>query len=111
MNYEKFEGHTPGPWIQEGRFVYALMNNDGFGPAHINRFWLQVDAQPGWNIPVQEMLSNAALITAAPELLEENKRLREALELALKTLQDIQGKYYGDPIPDSVFEVVTSALK
>lgn len=95
IDYSKFKGYTQGPWVVIGKTVWD------------NESQPLLDCHTGRKADA----ANARLAAAAPELLAENKRLREALELALKTLQDIQGKYYGDPIPDSVFEAVTSALK
>ena len=100
IDYSKSEGHTPGPW-RESNGIFAIVDFQNRAIVLDLAEWMTAS----------ERDANAALIAAAPELLAENKQLREALEIALKTLQDIQGKYYGDPIPDSVFEAVTSALK
>ena len=54
-------GHTPGPWLVEGRTVYAL-NDDGY-----NRFSALVQDA---HTPGDELEANARLIAAAPELLE-----------------------------------------
>lgn len=53
--------HTPGPWMVEGRTVYAL-NDDGY-----NRFSALVQDA---HTPGDELEANAQLIAAAPELLE-----------------------------------------
>lgn len=53
--------HTPGPWMVEGRTVYAL-NEDGY-----NRFSALVQDA---HTPGDELEANAQLIAAAPELLE-----------------------------------------
>jgi hypothetical protein len=53
--------HTPGPWLVEGRTVYAL-NDDGY-----NRFSALVQDA---HTPGDELEANARLIAAAPELLE-----------------------------------------
>ncbi len=58
--------HTPGPWIREGRFVYAL------GKCRTNVF--SVNVQSGGNgsdaATSVELEANARLIVAAPKLLE-----------------------------------------
>lgn len=53
--------HTQGPWLVEGRTVYAL-NDDGY-----NRFSALVQDA---HTPGDELEANARLIAAAPELLE-----------------------------------------
>ena len=63
--------HTPGPWIRDGKFVYALMPNPKKRwPGEVNRFWLIVQKQAGYDIPEEEVEANARLIAAAPEMLE-----------------------------------------
>ena len=52
--------HTPGPWHRIDRTVYAL--ND----QQINRFWAVVQDA---HTPDDELLANARLIAAAPDLL------------------------------------------
>jgi len=52
--------HTQGPWLVEGRTVYAL-NDDGY-----NRFSALVQDA---HTPGDELEANARLIAAAPELL------------------------------------------
>lgn len=52
--------HTPGPWLVEGRTVYAL-NDDGY-----NRFSALVQDA---HTPGDELEANARLIAAAPDLL------------------------------------------
>ncbi|MHC3750731.1 hypothetical protein ACYKDZ_17825 [Stutzerimonas stutzeri] len=63
--------HTPGPWLVEGRTVYAL-NDDGY-----NRFSALVQDA---HTPGDELEANARLIAAAPDLLE-------AAELALEVAE------------------------
>lgn len=63
MNYEQFEGHTEGPW--ETGPVSWDENGDV-------RYTLVGNKDASW--------ADARLIEAAPDLLAENKRLREALE-------------------------------
>ena len=52
--------HTKGYWERNGTFVYAL-NDKGF-----NRFDCNVQ---GTNAPREELLANAQLMAAAPDLL------------------------------------------
>lgn len=66
--------HTPGPWLVAGSTVYAL--NDEQFPA--NRFSAQVSS--GWVDEVQrisnnEIMANARLMGAAPDLLEALEEL------------------------------------
>ena len=60
--------HTQGPWLVEGRAVYAL-NDDGY-----NRFSALVQDA---HTPGDELEANARLIAAAPELLEALECLLE----------------------------------
>jgi hypothetical protein len=59
-------GYTPGPWLLEPRFVYALNRHQ------INRFSLMI--QSGYadegRTSNEELEANARLIAAAPELYE-----------------------------------------
>lgn len=83
MDYRQFDGHTPPPWdwcgnsIDQTELPYAeVMSDEVYCGAYcLGGMW-----SPG--------LSDAdrALIKAAPELLEENKRLKAALERALPWL-------------------------
>jgi hypothetical protein len=60
--------HTPGPWLREGRFVYALRDTFFAGkPAKENIFDCCVQ---GHGTPEEEKEANARLIAAAPELLK-----------------------------------------
>lgn len=69
--------HTPGPWMIAGKTVYAL-NEDGY-----NRFSALVQDA---HTKESELVANARLIAAAPELLE-----------ALQMLTDHVNRYiYGD---------------
>jgi len=63
--------HTPGPWIADGNFVYALNEQQ------VNRFSLSLCK--GYSdigrTSTEELAANARLIAAAPELLEVLERL------------------------------------
>jgi len=59
--------HTPGPWLiaENGKtFVYALGTNQ------TNVFWCDVQSAGSEKASDQEKQANAALIAAAPDLLE-----------------------------------------
>lgn len=56
--------HTPGPWLRDGAFVYAL-GKDG-----LNRMDFKVHCHRNNSGGVPEAVATAALIETAPELLE-----------------------------------------
>jgi hypothetical protein len=58
--------HTPGPWLREGNFVYALNDHD------MNVFSASVQNDNRLCSP-EVLDANARLIAAAPELLEAAK--------------------------------------
>lgn len=63
--------HTPGPWLQEGNWVYAEgdpIRLSGGKEIRPNAFTLSVS--PGPDRTREEAEANARLIAAAPELLE-----------------------------------------
>jgi hypothetical protein len=62
MDYSKFEGMTPGPWIIKTNSDPMLVTENG-------EFIATVYGD-----------KNKLAIAALPELIEENKRLRKALE-------------------------------
>jgi hypothetical protein len=69
MNPKQFTGHTPGTWLARtgsviaGSKVLACVHN------HYHQGMTEAEAE-----------ANARLMAAAPDLLAENQRLREALE-------------------------------
>lgn len=63
--------HTPGPWLRDGRFVYAL-NEHG-----INAMSLSLPPGIGHYDDKETQEANARLIAAAPELLEALQHLLE----------------------------------
>lgn len=72
---------TPGPWIRDGRTVYAL------NAKNFNRFYFSVMDS---HTPESELLAVAALAQAAPDLLE-------ALELILETRIQEKGAWNWKP--------------
>ena len=78
--------HTPGPWICDGTFVYALTPYVGSEhhsslkmrfPDGVNRFSLSIQGGNKESAGPSEMRANAHLIAAAPDLMEVCKRLAE----------------------------------
>ena len=69
--------HTPGPWLIDGRTVYALQHG-GWRKGKevlVNRFSAHVQRVP--DCPEGEAEANARLIASAPDLLAENEMLRD----------------------------------
>ena len=79
MNTEQFDGHTPGPWRAvlddtDGHMCVVIAEGDEKREAQLHL--------PCW-VCEQDMLeltAAAELIAAAPDLLEEVKRLREVID-------------------------------
>ena len=72
IDLTQFEGHTPGPWTND-RFCQTLVvgkNNSHRAVASVGGF------TDGTDRTHKENLSNTRLIIAAPDLLDEVKRLR-----------------------------------
>jgi len=59
--------HTPGPWLREGCFVYALHIWRGRA---VNRFSAAISGYTSQGGTEDEALANARLIAAAPDMLE-----------------------------------------
>lgn len=75
--------HTPGPWLREGTLVYALQHH-GWRKGEetfCNRFSAGFQLGPGCS--EEELIANATLAQAAPELLE-------ALRGCLNSLEHVQ---------------------
>ena len=69
-------GHTPGPWNTDGRFILSGTNP---GAPYI------ADCLPGHEYRAEgSTQANAALIAAAPELLEALKDLRKEVRAHVK---------------------------
>lgn len=70
---EKKAQHTPGPWLREELFVYALHHNGDYRkgePLLVNRFSASIQACQSQGGTMGEAEANASLISAAPDLLE-----------------------------------------
>ena len=83
MNIDDYEGHTEGPW----RFGYT---GDTYAVITGKDDWiLRVDVE---NEGVSLSEADAKLIAAAPELLADNKRLRDGIKLILseETAYDLE---------------------
>jgi len=63
----EFKG-TPGPWLREGRTVYALQDSTSRFVDKENRF--SAGFYSGNGCSESEVIANATLAEAAPELLE-----------------------------------------
>lgn len=64
---EGFKG-TPGPWLRDGRTVYALQDSTSRFVDKENRF--SAGFYSGNGCSESEVIANATLAEAAPELLE-----------------------------------------
>lgn len=75
----KMTKHTPGPWLRDGLMIYALMHsgwNRGV-ERFKNRMYLALNTDH--SVSREEVEANAALIQAAPDLLEALKEAKKAL--------------------------------
>ena len=68
MNPKQFTGHTPGTWLARTGSVIAGSKVLSFVHNHYHQGMTEAEAE-----------ANARLMAAAPDLLAENQRLREAL--------------------------------
>ena len=94
MDYSKFEGHTPGPW--------KIGPHDNV----TNRFGDRIAVIVYRDVNGDETQANAALAAAAPDLLEENKRLRKALELCRDVLSNTPSAYHENSKLHSIFDML-----
>lgn len=73
-------GHTPGPWECDGATVFAVEHHGwrkGVEQFH-NRFYAGV--QRGPYTPAAELVANAKLISAAPDLLAALRDLADDID-------------------------------
>ena len=66
-------GYTKGPWLRDGRTVYALQDSKSKFVDKENRF--SAGFYSGNGCPEAEVIANATLAAAAPELLEALQEL------------------------------------
>lgn len=85
---------TPGPWLVDGAFVYAL-NREGH-----NRFSAAIQrGEPDKGedrVPTEELLANTLLIAAAPNLFAEVTRLRVLNARLVEALEAIAERMEGN---------------
>ena len=93
MDYSKFEGMTPGPWrVKIWDYSHASpprkeLNVQTEDNLLATLAWDQGMENP-YTIQNEVARANARAIAALPDLIEENKRLREALQKAADTFND-----------------------
>ena len=75
----EFKG-TPGPWLRDGRTVYALQDSTSRFVDKENRF--SAGFYSGNGCSESEVIANATLAEAAPELLECCLRIQALLRQA-----------------------------
>ena len=85
-----FTGHIPGPWYADDNEVYKDYGDERELIATANIKW-------------EECMFNAELIAAAPDLLAERDRLREALQLLERCVRKMTVVYH-DLEPDAPHE-------
>lgn len=90
-------GHTPGPWAQHERIIYIVSDD-----RRCNHFECLV--QHSYVASMDELLANARLIAAAPDLLAA---LLEALEF-VEDYEDVVDGSYGMPAPNRAMQLATS---
>lgn len=89
MNTPKLN-HTPGQWsVKTISGSVAVVIDDTHTVAWID-FW--TDRQCSSQKAYDEQMANARLIASAPDLLAENKRLRDALDNLIGCLRMVDGK-------------------
>ena len=77
MGYDKYKGHTEGPWTNQTGVLYE----EGVGHIQGPDAWMGGLS----SIPTTEHIANAQLIADAPMLLEQNKRMIKRLKAICNT--------------------------
>lgn len=87
MNTKDFEGHTPGPWL----IGYGGCEGDDYAvitSPHSSRAICNLEPQDYLKANA-ELISNARLIAAAPELLREREQLLDMLKEIRTVAEDV----------------------
>lgn len=79
------EGITPGGWMlnKSKLIIYARIKDNGEPPLCTVHF------DNGWGVSREQAEANARLIANAPKLFEENKRLKERIEVLENALRGV----------------------
>ena len=81
IDTDKYEGHTPAPWI-------ALDDNAVKTPKHDDPYaFIERRNDDGYVVALSK--ADAQLIADAPLLLTEVKRMREDIQVAIEDIEDI----------------------
>ena len=87
MNLDNYEGHTPGPWKRNVNAQFPVYAGESPN-------FRYVAAALCHRLTEEEVEANLTLIAAAPELLEDNKRMRNLLMLIVETVGVDQDDYH-----------------
>jgi len=79
--YEKFEGHTPGPWVK-GKFTTVTKSN---GEKIVHKTGPEGQSVQSQQRNYDRRLVDSNLIAAAPDLLAACKRKNKLLEMLVET--------------------------
>lgn len=101
-------GHTPGPWLADGRTIYALTHYGWRKGVEqlANRFSAHVAL--GHECDSEEAEANARLIAAAPCLLDALKRLNSATRRYMEERPESDAEWASDE--PSVLSIVDAAI-
>lgn len=97
--------YTRGPWLRDGRTVYALQDSKSKFADKENRF--SAGFYSGNGCPEGEVMANATLATAAPELLEACLRIQAQFRQA--GIESKAGSL--NPIEDNAAQIDAVILK
>lgn len=92
--------HTPGPWEVVGQHVFTMLgatnangstasDRDGWNIATINPWSCTNQDEEEEDMPASEVIANAVLIAAAPELLDALEKIKIRLEVYLDDERDM----------------------